>query len=394
MADSGDSRIHPFVEELVIERMGPKQFSTLYLAPKDPAGLDTPLSILNFLEVAPADLSAAASKALDAIEAPGGDHHQGWTDFKWKLTAFTYVQDVFDAMLRQTDDSLVMFQQYYFYYESYYLLCESILCGLNGFYFAAQALLRPFLEFSLLQNYYYRMLRDSASYRPLELYFKNGRVPASNAVVKMAMPKDQFTKLIRFRVNQHLGGLSESTLHPYHPDYSVRQHSSVVGKPSFEGLHFWFTTRLIVESALWVYYVNFPLLFHPVDVMRKFGYNGPAGLFVDEPGGKAVKESLSAEDYAEFKKYSDTQEGTTDRLAWFEGFPNLTDAQIETSWKKDEDGEFPGLWAGYCAQMARLRVLRRSMAVHRANIREVPDSVPTSLNSLADWRKFSTKVGR
>ena len=394
MADSGDSRIHPFIGELLVEMMGPKQFSAIYRSPKYPAGSDTPLSIPNFLEVAPADLSAAASKALDAIEAPGGDHHQAWTDFKWKLTAFTYVQDVFDTVLRQSDDPLVMFQQYYFYYESYYLLCESILCGLNGFYVAAHALLRPFLEFSLLQNYYYRTLHDSHSYRQLELYFKNGTPPASKTVVKRAMPRDQFTKSIRFRLNQHLGGLSESTLHPYHPDHSARQHITVVGRPSFEGLHFWFTTKLLVEAALWMYYVNFPLLFHPVDVMRKFGYNGPVGFFVDEPGGRAVKESLSEEDYAEFKRYSDTQEDTTARLAWFGGFPNLTDAQIETSWKKVEDGEFPGLWAGYCAQMAKLRALRRSMAIRRANIRDVPDSVLTSLNSLAGWRQFSTKAGR
>ena len=55
MADSGDSRIHPFIGELFVEMMRPKQFSAIYRSPKYPAGFDTPLSIPNCLEVAPAD---------------------------------------------------------------------------------------------------------------------------------------------------------------------------------------------------------------------------------------------------------------------------------------------------------------------------------------------------
>lgn len=383
-----NSAMHPFVEELVIEMMEPRRVSAIYRAPKTPSGLDAPFLITDFLETNMEELSPAAARALQAIEAPGGDHHSAWTDFKWKLTAFTYIQDIFDSVFRDGDDALISFQQYYFYYESSCLLAESILCGLNGFYFASQAVLRPFLEFSLLQNYYYRTLYNAHSYKMLEQYFERGIAPETKTVLKKAMPDDAFSKTIRFRVQQHLGGLSQSTLHPYHPNHSARQHSSHVGKVSFEGLHFWYTTRLALEAALWVYYVNFPLLFHPIDIVRKFGYVSPVGHFVDEPAATAVKRSVAAEDYTNFLRYSGEHQRTHELLDSVKARPDMTDAEIEASWDSKEYGEFPGVWAGYCSQMARQRVARRTLAMPRSTMSVESDEMLRSLDTMAGWKRL------
>ena len=383
--------MHPFVEELTKATLEPRRAAVTYRVPSDPNGVQEPFSIPEFLDINLSELSPTASRALEAIEAPGGDHHDAWTDLKWKLTAFTYLQDIFDTAIRESSDALLLLQQYYFYFESHDLLAESMLCGLNGFYVGAQALLRPFLEFSILQNYYYRVLRDARSYQPLEQYFKTGVSPATNTLVKKCMPDDDFCRPIRFRLQQHLGGLSQSTLHPYHPNHSVRQHTIAVGAHSLEGLHFWFMTRLVIEAALWVYYVNFPLLFQPIDILRKFGHGGPVGVFADQVAATAVRQSLSERDYAEFKSYSVANGSAAEAWVWANGLPDLTDAEIEKSWPVAEYGSYPGLWAGFCAEMARMRAIRRLLALRREVPTDMPDEILRSVNSLAGWRTFSSR---
>ncbi len=386
---------HPIMQALLSKMDAPKEYSVTYRLFRGPSGSETPDSILDVLELKADDLSQTAREALEALEsssAAGDD----FSDLKWKLTAFIHIQDVFDSPFFDSldRDPLLMFQQYYFYYESLRILRESVLCGLNGFAVAANALLRPFLEFSLLQNYFYRTVAENGSFGELAQYFTHGIAPKTSTVIRKAMPKDDFTSPIRFRVHAHLRGLSESTLHPYHPDHSASQHKDAVHAHSFESLHFWYGTRLIVDAALWVYFVNFPLLFHPVDVMRKFGYNGPVGLFIDEYGGLCVRKSLGEDDYKKFLAYSTAQQRTKDCLAFYANHPDLTDAAIEAMWHADEDGPFPGLWAAYGNTVARMRAMKGLLALRRASpgSENVPDKTLDRVRTLSGWRAISART--
>ena len=91
------------------------------------------------------------------------------------------------------------------------MLAESILSGLNGLYIASNALLRPFLEFSLLQNYYYRLV-ERAAYTPVQDYLEKGRHPSWGTVLNDALPHDSFCRSIRYRLQAHLAGLSTLTI--------------------------------------------------------------------------------------------------------------------------------------------------------------------------------------
>ena len=333
MTDSDNvPRLHPFLRDLVTRASEPRHFQAVYRFAKSEAADRIPLSITDFLGLDKRDLSAGAVNALEAIEGPGGDHHAAWLDFKWKLTAFEAVQDIFDTVIADGDSAMIPLQQYYFYYESSRLLGESILCGLNGFYAAANVLMRPFVEFSILQNYFYRHRSDESTYRAIETYFTTGIAPKASTMLKKALPKDDFCRPIRFRLQTHLSSLSDTSQHVYHPEYSASQHQSQVGVHSLEGLHFWYHTRVVLESTLWLYYVNFPLLFAPVDVVRKFGFNSPVGVFVDEQVGHAIERSLGSESYKQFLEYARDQQLTQDRLAWCEAQPDLTDDAIIASW--------------------------------------------------------------
>jgi hypothetical protein len=112
---------------------------------------------------------------------------------------------------------------------------------------------------------------------------------------------------------------------------------------------------MALDAALWTYYVNFPLLFHPVDVLRKFGLNGPVGIVVDAHCGHAVRASVSQDDYRAFLEYSAAQDVTRDVLEWANARPDLTDDALRAMWNADEDGPWPGAWKGYGLRIAKLR---------------------------------------
>jgi hypothetical protein len=392
MDASSETPLPQFFQALIDELGKPREFTATYSLPKEPGKVENPDSVLASLELNAKILSPVAKEALDALEAANIAAESDWIEFKWKLQAFNYLQDIFDAPLFEGLDIKTIFHQYYFYYESRHLLAESILCGLNGFYTAAHALLRPFLEFSLLQNYYYRLTDQSRSYGALEKYFRSGVTPALGTVLKKALPKDTFSKAIRFRIHSHLTGLSESVLHPYHPDHSTTQHKGSESIHSLEGVHFWHMTKFAVEAALWLYYTNFPLLFHPVPVLRKFGYRLPVGIVIDENGGTVIQKSLTEEDYQRFRAYSLIQERTKGVLEWVKSFPDLSDEEVRGTWDQ-ENGKYPGLWKGYAQTMARMRGLRGSMAFHQRS--EDPAPVPQALldaaRSLKGWQKLTAK---
>jgi len=334
-----------------------------------------PQDLLGALGVPKDALSDREQATLAAIEELN-DSDSSWLDFKWKVTALLHVQDVFDAILQAPeDDPHLWFEQYYFYYESRMLLAESFLCGLNGRYVAASAMLRPFLEFTVLQNYYYRRVQDAETYAPLQEYFGHGRRhPRWKQLLANALPDDAFCEPIKFRLFTHLAGLSESSVHPYHPDFSPVQHRTTTHGHSFQGLHFWQTTRMVLEAGLWAYYVNFPMLFQPVDIVRKFRYNGPVGVIADQHTGTAVKRSLPPAEYEAFKEYSSRQEKTAGVLQWVESRPDLTDEQIRATWQ-EKNRAFPGIVQAYCLTMAKLRALRNAMALRPSERTEAHDDL-------------------
>ena len=222
----------------------PREFRASYQATRDGQPV-SPLSIVDALGINAEILSPTAQETLAALEAQSLQDEStqtAWIDFRWKLTAFLHIQDIFDSPLYEGVDLGSLFHQYYFYFESRNILTESVLCGLNGFSIASLGLLRPFLEFSVLQNYYYRKINEERSYAALEKYFKSGINPSWHILLKKALPNDELSTTIKYRVQSHLSGLSESVLHPYHPDHSTIHHKSMKHAHSFESVYFWAST--------------------------------------------------------------------------------------------------------------------------------------------------------
>ncbi len=141
------------------------------------------------------------------------------------------------------------------------------------------------------------------------------------------------------------------------------------------------------RSHLWLYYVNFPLLFHPVNILKKFGYKLPGGLLIDENAGGYIRKSLVEQDFKLFQSYSESQQITRDTLEWYSQFPDLSEVQIAATWDKD-DGEYPGLLAGFAKLMAKFRALRIGMATDQRSFKTEPmsDAGMEAIRTFNGWQ--------
>lgn len=356
---------HSFLDNLILKACDPKLVTSYYSYFTEPTKLDKPYGLTKILGLEDNLLSETAKSTLGCFEKETEKEIvAAYQDFKWKLLAFIQIQDILTGTLYDGEETLSFCHQWYFFYESKYILIESILCSLNGFYLAANSLLRLFLEFSLLQNYYFRRTTKERSFRTLEQYFDAGVNPSWNTIMKSCMPRDNFTKPIRKRISLHLEGLSKASAHPYHPQQSPKHSGSFAPEPSLQRVYSLHTiARIILEAALWIYYVNFPMLFHPVDILKKFGFKVPVGVFIDEFGGHIIKKSLSEDDHKHFLKYSKNSEQVSSLLDYYHSREDMTDDEIMTSWDAKDGGEIRDVIEGYCKQMANLRALKEVLAL-------------------------------
>ena len=190
----------------------------------------------------------------------------------------------------------------------------------------------------------------------------------------------------------HLDGLSQTSAHPYQPCHSPKQMGSFVPEQSLEGLFFPYKLSVILEPVLWMYFVNFPMLFHPVNIQKKFGFNYPVGLFIDKMDGAIIKQSISKEDFKHFHNYSVQTDQFKDLICFYNSRPDLSDEDIEKTWDSELNGEFKDFIFGHGMQMSKLRAIAEAMALKP--IEEPPASVDVFSENFSfdKWKSFYKKL--
>lgn len=368
-------------------------FSTCFLL-KD--SNENPPSLLKILQLNEKLLSTCAVKTIDYLEKEKTEEDTPikYSDFKWSILAFFTIQDIFEAFIFDESALKNMFQQWYFYYESKYLFMELVLCWLNGFYKAESSLLRSFTEFNLLQLYFFRITKVTQSYKTLNQYFEKRIAPGWGTLLTKSLPKDDFCKSIKMRLKSALDGLSQKSVHPYHPSFSNKQNGNMTPGPCLEGVYSWVHIHLVLQPVLWAYYVNFPMLFVPVDLLRKFGFSGPVGLFIDKSQHIIIKNSLSDESYKEFENYAKNQEDVKNLLSWFNSNDDLTDDQILDSWEDEKIVKPENIDLGNCMKISKLRAMREIMSLEKYEETKTYEQVKNIIKNIkcySEWKNFINK---
>lgn len=357
-----------------------------------------PDTLLNLLSSNEHMLNEGGKTLIKYLEnSPAETSELSYENFKWKLTAFLSIQDVFD-MKGQPDVASINQQNLlklrYFYYESKYILTESIISSLNGSHIGNKHLMRTFLEFNLMQNYFIRENDRRGSFKPINDYFDKNRNPSISNLINKAIPEDSFCKPIKKRFQIELESISKNYSHPYDPQKSPKHSGGFLPSNTLESIYFWIHWSIILDMVLWLYFVNYPTLFFPVDITRKFGFNRPMGLFVDESVGRIIKKSISDEDFALFKKYAGEQSAVESILDFYNNQKELNDDEIWETWT--EETKPSTLREAYILNCVQMRVMQEAISIGKpTDEREVTESegkIIQYLNSFSKWEKIYKKI--
>lgn len=311
--------------------------------------------LFQLLSLHDGQLTEDGNKALNYLESQNEANEKYFTfeKFKWKVLAFLSIQDCFDMILHDEYNDRNIFQSKYFYYESKYVLIESILSGLNGLHIASKQLLRGFLEFNLLQNYFNNIIFKEHSFRVFNQYLKNKQTPNYNTILQNAIPQDEFCRPLKKRIQVELKNLSERFSHAYEPSMSPKSNGIFIPESSFDSLYFWVHTSVVLDIVIWLYCVNYPMLFHPVDTIRKFGFGGPVGSFITISNASIIQKVLSDDDYELFKGYSKDKQVVKDLMSFYNQQPDLTEEEIwkTLSVERKEDDTIDGCFVKQIVEM-------------------------------------------
>ncbi|MBD3637415.1 MAG: hypothetical protein HUJ25_08690 [Crocinitomicaceae bacterium] len=321
--------------------------------------LTTPLT--KILHLDRSKLSKEAIWIIDTLEKDEDFPYRDlYISLKWKISSLVCIQDIFPGTIYGNFAEPTYFAKNYFYYEGLHLLREYFYCGFNNFLSASQHLLRTFIEFNIKQNYYQHLCRINDSFAPLKEYLESGNSPSSQTMANKFLPNDKISQPLKKKIQLILANLSKTSSHAYKPLDSIRGNGKLQHEYSMDSMFFWITLNHVINITLWSYYLVFPALFQPKNVVKKFGYNFPIGVFITDFQFTSIKNSLEQEDFKKFQEFSLNSQEMKDLNNFYEQREDLSDEEIRNTWKEEE--ELLNEEIGYYFIIGKARSLNEIMA--------------------------------
>lgn len=352
------------------------------------------VSLANLLMIDASLLTEDGKEALSYMESLCELREQSFSfeRFKWKVTAFLAVQDLLSTPVFHDTTNAAILQLKYFYYESKYILTEVIVSSLNGLHIANKQLMRNFLEFNLLQCYFINRIKKEYSFQSFNEFLKTKINPGVTRLLRDAVPGDEFCKPIKKRIQIEANNLSNRYSHAYNQNESPKHDGIFHPGLSIESIYFYVHVTATLDVVLWMYYVNFPMLFKPVDIVRKFGFSPPA-LFVTPDVTAIIRKTMAKEDFEIFENYAANTEEVKSNLSWYDSLSNLSEEEIWQQWDKPrEDGDT--IEACFARMIATVRaysqliVETEKMKDERSDgMEDIENSVAEIYTNFSKWRK-------
>jgi hypothetical protein len=265
--------------------------------------------------------------------------HESANELNWGFRAYSQFQDLLGITLSNNSP---VWNRHYCYYESLVYLRESIVTWLDQNVLAAMVLLRPFLELSVFHLYWYLRCEQN-DYDDFYLWLegKKGKPPFKSQldfVFDNLSTKDLVSAKRLNKTKLLLNNLYKGTSTYNHTpkiDESVVSWGGGAGNVSLSFFLFYLTQlNLILRQLVYLYVLAYPMSLIPLDRHNKWGYGGPVGLFFDLANFAVINEYLGSDNIQKIKiGFPKLQEGR-DLLLWFEEQPDLSESEIENTWKE------------------------------------------------------------
>ncbi len=321
-------------------------------------------------------------------------------EFSRGFSAYTQFQDILEITFRETDQ---VTNRHYCYCESLVYLREIGASLLNKNLLAAFTLLRPFMELAIL-HLYWSLRSDKSKYQPYYQWLKGKKAkpPFRNMLeyVFENLPTRDYVD------SERVSRLRKVLLEFYQVscayNHSPKIEESVV---TLSGGHdrlsfytfFYFLSRanILLRQLVYLYVLVYPMSIFPVEGYKKWGYGGPVGIFFDPVNFAHLRSFLGEENLSNLQEQLKTFPRVEDLVEHFEQLPDLSEGEIEESWRElepSEDNETnePSVILRLAQAKAKMRAIGWALNYipiqNSPNEQEMPQEVLDKVKGmLRDW---------
>lgn len=295
------------------------------------------IPLTTLLGIDPDSLKPFSKEVLDSFS-----NDNNMQELKNGIRAYQQFQDILSLSLDIEGSDRELYNRHYCYYESLIYLRESAISWLEGNSLASMTLLRPFLELSVLHLYWF-LHSEKTKYKDFYGWFLGNKdkppfrnqldyvftnLPAKDVVEpkKVKHIKDVLYRLFQaFSSYNHTPQISESVV------------GIAEGNTNASALSFFYcldSINLLLRQVINLYILAYPMCVAPVDKFKKWGYEGPVGLFFDINNSAILEEYLGEENYRKLHSHISKLEEVREITNWYQSFSDITDEEVEKQWKE------------------------------------------------------------
>lgn len=300
----------------------------------------TSYSLERVLHLKEDELNRFGRLLIDFLDKQPEDYKKSYADLTWRIKAWLEFQDLMDLEMDiEGSDTTAKLNYHYCYFEATRTLIESLHSGINGYFHAAIALLRPFIELAVLEIYFREKRKKEGNYKSFQKWFncnncKQGQ-PFKNTVNYIFNSgHNRSFPVVRKRIFSAYQGTCKYVHKPRFDESFAYIRKTNTLEPSLEAIYYWiYFTSIVLQSLLWLYVVSNPICLFPVDIVKKFGYNWPIGLFADRSNALIIEKALGKQDFDAFRDDFRDNPRVRTILEWYNEQPDKTEDEIEASWQ-------------------------------------------------------------
>ena len=297
-------------------------------------------SLRNVLHLNDEELSQCGQFLLDFLDNPSSEFKDKYSDLSWRVQAWFEFQDILESSLGLQNEQAIL-NRHYCYLEATNILIDSLMAGIGGYFNASISSLRSFIELAVLEIYFKEISIVDGDYRKFRKWFsyESGPTPFKNTVEFIFPEEDnRGFEIVKERIYGAYKGTSTYVHKPRLDSSFTMMRKSNTLAPSMESIFYWVScSSLVLQAIEWLYVISYPMCLFPVDIVKKFGYNWPMGVFFDNSNSKVLERALGNDDYAAFKKDLENHPDVKAKLEFYNNAPSKSKEEIEKSWYESRD---------------------------------------------------------
>lgn len=301
------------------------------------SGFRDPPPTPKFLSVWSIDSNELLAPVREGIE---GISPELLEQLSWKSQALLEFQDLQPILVPPEGGPFI--KVHFPFYEGLAALRSSVLAALNDNVRASLPVLRTALELCLFHQWW-RSRSPDDGYHAKFYSWLNGEKgsPGMSQIRKDLFKRTSFpaTAVSEEDVRSLYARLCVHTHVPqYRDSLPVLSRSNVPGSNGAQ-LAYWVELfQQTLNVLLDVFIARSPQSLFPIDVLRKFGFSPPVGIYFDESNFIALREALGTEKVTEYRSHF--SDASSELLSFATARSDLSDAEIMASWTgKDPDDE-------------------------------------------------------